>query len=368
MGEPVSKREVRAVSKLFPATCLLINRLGSTETGTLCWYFINKDTHIEGTSVPVGYAVADNEVMLLDEARKPVPIGEIGEIAVKSRYLSPGYWRKPEHTSRAFIDAEQADLARVYLTGDMGRMLPDGCLLHMGRKDFQVKIRGYRIETEEIEAAVLNLTDAKQAIVMARNDARGEPRLVAYLLMAGRPTPNTALLRRTLAARLPAYMLPAAFVSLDSFPTAPNGKVNRGALPQPDSIDRNWSTPFAAPSNDIEQKVAQMWSDILGVNPVGVHDNFFDLGGHSLAAAQIVSRVAETFGQDLGLTALFETPTVASLAKAIARSGSNQAVMPTLRPVPRTGRLPCPWRKSGCGFSISSCRTAPVTTSSAESV
>ena len=340
MGEPVSKREVELYQKLFPASCRLINRLGSTETGTLCWYFINKDTQIEGSSVPVGYPVADNELMLLDEARKPVPIGDIGEIAVKSRYLSPGYWRKPEQTSKAFIDDEHGGLARVYLTGDMGRMLPDGCFVHMGRKDFQVKIRGHRIETEEIEAVVLNLTDAKQAIVMARNDARGEPRLVAYLLMAGRPKPNMAMLRRALAARLPAYMLPAAFVSLDSFPTAPNGKVNRGALPEPDSYRPELDTPFAAPSNDIEQKLAQMWSDILGVDPVGVHDNFFDLGGHSLAAAQIVSRVADIFEQELDLTALFEAPTVASLAKAIARIGSNQAVMPTLRPVPRTGRLP----------------------------
>jgi amino acid adenylation domain-containing protein len=340
IGEPVTKREVELYQRLFPATCVLINRLGSTETGTIRWYFIDKDTRIEGSSVPVGYAVADNEVMVLDEGRKPVSIGEIGEIAVKSRYLSPGYWRKPDQTSRAFIDDEHGGIDRVYFTGDMGRMLPDGCLLHLGRKDFQVKIRGHRIETEEVEAALLNLTDATQAIVMARNDARGEPRLVAYLLMAGQPTPNTTTLRRAMAARMPAYMVPAAFVSLDIFPTAPNGKVNRGALPEPNSSRPDLDTPFAAPSNDVERKVAQMWSDILGVSPVGVHDNFFDLGGHSLAAAQIISRIADAFEQELSPTALFESPTVASLAKAIDRMERNQAVIPALQPVPRTDLMP----------------------------
>jgi amino acid adenylation domain-containing protein len=332
IGETVSKREVELFQQLFPPTCRLINRLGSTETGTIRWYFIDKDTRIDGTSVPVGYAVSDNEVMLVDDNRMPVPIGDVGEIAVKSRYLSPGYWRKPEHTSRAFIEDGHGG-ERIYLTGDLGRMLPDSCLLHMGRKDFQVKIRGHRVETGEIEAAVLSLTDAKEVIVMARDDARGEPRLVAYLLMAGRPRPSPVTLRRALAARLPAYMMPSAFVMLESFPTAPNGKVNRGALPQPDSSRPELETPFATPSNDLEQKVAQVWSDILGVYPVGIHDNFFDLGGHSLAAARIVSRIGDTLELEVNLTALFEAPTVASLAKTLARLATNKGVAPPLQPV-----------------------------------
>jgi len=340
VGEPVSKREVELYRTLFPRTCRLINRLGSTETGTIRWFFIDKDTRIDGSSVPVGYGVADHEVMLLDDSRQHVPIGDIGEIAVKSRYLSPGYWRKPEHTSRAFIDDRQGNGERIYLTGDLGRMLPDGCLLHMGRKDFQVKIRGHRIETGEIETAVLGLTEAKEAIVLARDDARGEPRLVAYLLMADRPQPNPATLRRALALRLPAYMMPSAFVMLDHFPTAPNGKVNRGALPQPDSSRPELETPFAAPSNDVEQQIAQIWSEILGVAPVGSHDNFFDLGGHSLAAAQIVSRIGQTFEQQLSLAALFEFPTVASLAIAVARIGRSKAAAPGPRPAPRSGELP----------------------------
>ena len=340
IGEPVSKRDVELYQRLFPATCRFINRLGSTETGTIRWYFIDKDTRIAGSSVPVGYPVADNEIALLDDSNKPVPEGEIGEIAVKSRYLSPGYWRKADHTSKVFIDDGGESNERIYLTGDLGRLLPDSCLVHMGRKDFQVKIRGHRIETGEIEAAVLSLTEAKEVIVMPRDDARGEPRLVGYLLMAGRPKPNAVALRRALAARLPAYMIPSSFVMLDTFPTAPNGKVNRGALPQPDSSRPNLETPFAAASNEIEQKIAEVWSDILGVDPMGVHDNFFDLGGHSLAAARIVSRLSDAFAQNLSLTALFESPTVASLAKTIARIGSNKAAVAALRPVLRSGRLP----------------------------
>lgn len=339
IGEPVSTREVELYRALFPATCRLINRLGSTETGTIRWFFIDKDTRIDGSSVPVGYPVADNDVVILDDGRQAVPEGEIGEIAVKSRFLSPGYWRKPEHTTKAFIDNGRSG-ERIYLTGDLGRLLPDGCLVHMGRKDFQVKIRGHRIETGEIEAALLSLTAATEAIVMPRDDAHGEPRLVAYLQTAGRPKSNAVALRRALAARLPAYMMPSSFVMLDAFPTAPNGKVNRGALPQPDTFRPDLETPFAPASNEIEQKTADAWSDILGVDAVGIHDNFFDLGGHSLAAARIVSRLSDTFGQQLSLAALFESPTVAALAKVIARIGSSKAAAPALRPIPRSGALP----------------------------
>jgi amino acid adenylation domain-containing protein len=332
VGEPVSKREVELYQKLFPSSCVLINRLGSTETGTIRWYFINKDTRVDGHSVPVGYSVADNEVMLVDEDKKPVPVGDVGEIAVKSRYLSPGYWRKPEQTSKAFIDDGPESGHRLYLTGDLGRMLPDGCLLHLGRKDFQVKIRGHRIETGEIEAALLALTDAKDAIVMVSDDARGEARLVAYLKMGGGRKPSPATLRHALAAQLPGHMMPTAFVILDSFPTAPNGKVNRGALPQPDSSRPDLEIPYTAPSNELERRIASIWGDVLGVDPVGVDDNFLDLGGHSLSAAQIVLRIGETLALELSLTTLFEAPTVAALAQTIARMGDSGPAAPSPRP------------------------------------
>jgi len=342
IGEPVSKKEVELFQKYFPSTCMLINRLGSTETGTIRWYFIDKETRIEGSSVPVGYAVADNEVLLLDDQKKEVAAGEIGEIAVRSRYLSPGYWRKPDQTRKAFLADSNGSDERTYLTGDLGRMMPDGCLLHLGRKDFQVKIRGHRIETGEVETALLDVSGATQAIVMARDDEHGEPRLVAYLLIAGRTKPGVSSLRRGLAERLPAYMIPSAYVMLDSFPVAPNGKVNRSALPLPNSSRPELENAFVAPSNATELKLTEIWSSVLGVHPVGIHDDFFELGGHSLAAAQVVSRALETFQREIAIKALFEAPTVAAMAKDLDLEGQvpPQRVRSPITPAPRTCALP----------------------------
>ncbi len=317
IGEPVAKREVDLYRRHFPEETIFINRLGSTETGTIRWYFIDKRTRIDGTSVPVGYAVADNDVMLLDEDKKQVAPGEIGEIAVKSRYLSPGYWRKPEQTAKAFLADVDGTSGRVYLTGDMGRFLPDGCLLHMGRKDFQVKIRGHRIETAEIEMALLSISEAHEAIVMAREDGQGDSRLVAYLLMPGRPRPSVSSLRRGLTGLLPAYMIPSVFMMLDRFPVAPNGKVNRGALPLPDASRPELESVFVAPSDSAQRQLAQIWREVLGVDAVGVHDDFLDLGGNSLLAVQLMARIEKTFGKQLLPAVIFRAPTIEQLAALI---------------------------------------------------
>ena len=317
MAEPVYRRDVELYKKYFSPGCLLVNRLGSTETGTIRWYFIDKETQISGNAIPVGYPVQDNQILLLNNAGDEVGFDEIGEIAVRSRYLSPGYWRRPDLTQMAFLPDPQGGDERVYRTGDLGRMLGDECLLHLGRKDFQVKIRGHRIEVDEIEAALLEIPAIKEAVVVAREDRTGEHRLVAYLVSKGGTLPSVTRLRHTLATRLPDYMIPSAFVTLDALPLAPNGKVHRPALPPPDTARPEVETTFVPPGTPVEKILAKIWADLLDLEQVGIHDNFLELGGHSLLAMQVVARVFDTFRVEIPLQSLLETPTVASMAIVI---------------------------------------------------
>jgi amino acid adenylation domain-containing protein len=316
IGEPVYKRDVDLYRRYFSSQCLLINRLGSTETGTIRWYFINKETPVDGNNVPVGYPVEDNEVFLLGDASEKVQADAVGDIVVKSRYLTPGYWQKPDLTSAAFVPTEGDE--RIYRTGDIGRMLPDGRLLCLGRKDSQVKIRGHRIEIAEIEMALLDHPIVKDAIVVPREDPAGDRRLVAYLLTATRPAPAISELRTWLNKRLPDYMIPSTWMFLEAFPLAPNGKVDRRALPPPSSSRPELNTVFAFPRTPIESRLAQIWSEVLSIDQVGIHDNFFDLGGHSVAATQVVSRVIKKFQLELPVQSLFQSPTVAEMAAVIS--------------------------------------------------
>ena len=220
---------------------------------------------------------------------------EIGEIAVKSRYVSPGYWRKPELTKAKFIPDPDCEGKWIYLTGDMGYILPDGCLIHLGREDFQVKIRGYIVDVGEIESVLLNSEKIKDIAVVAREDNSGYQRLIAYVVPAINPSPTISGLRRILSEKLPAYMIPSSFVMLDSIPLNPNGKLDYGALPEPDTKRPELDTPLASARTPVEEKLANIWSQVLKIDEVGINDNFFDLGGHSLLVAQVISRVIKTF-------------------------------------------------------------------------
>jgi acyl carrier protein len=195
--------------------------------------------------------------------------------------------------------------------------------MHLGRKDFQVKIRGQRIEVAEIEAALLNLDTIKQAVVAARENRSGERRLVAYLVPTKRPVPGVAALHAALAPTLPDYMIPSFYVWLDELPLNANKKVDRRALPDPDESRPELDTPFVAPRNPVEKALATTWAEVLCLDRVGIYDNFFDLGGHSLAAARIVTRAMKTFLIEIPLKALFESPTVAEMASVITRNRSD---------------------------------------------
>ena len=282
------------------------------------------------------------KIYLLDDDGREARPGAIGEIAVKSRYLALGYWKRPELTRARFAPGSDGGAERVYLTGDLGRMLPDGRLLHVGRKDFQVKIRGFRVEAGEVEAALLALGNIKEAVAVARQDREKTTRLIAYVVPRKAPPPTVTALRRALAKKLPEHMIPSAFVFVDRLPLTPNGKVDRRALPAPSAARPRLPLPPAAPRNPTEKTTGDIWKAVLGVDQVGIHDNFFDLGGNSLLAVQIVSRVFEAFQFELPMRLVLEAPTVAAQARHIdagLRTVRDHGV-PALTPVPRSARLP----------------------------
>jgi acyl-coenzyme A synthetase/AMP-(fatty) acid ligase/acyl carrier protein len=324
-AEQVRKSDVEAYKKHFSPQCLFAVMLSSSETGSICQYFLDKESEISGETVPIGYAEEDVEVRLLDEAGEPVGYNERGEIAVRSRYLAPGYWRAPDLTAAKFLtDSEKPD-QRTFLTGDMGRIRTDGCVEHVGRKDFRVKIRGFRVELEEIESTLRLHANIREAVVEARTGDSTEPCLTAYIVPRRQPRPTVSDLRRFVRERLPEHMMPSGFVLLDELPRAPNGKVDRKALPEPGRSRPELDTAFAAPGTPVETQLAGIWSDVLSLDKVGIHDNFFDLGGHSLAATRVIARVIERFQLELPVKALFDSPTVADMAAVITRNQANQA-------------------------------------------
>jgi acyl carrier protein len=303
--------------KYFCSTCILVNGLSSTETGYLRLYGIDHDTAISDDQVPVGYACDDKEILLLDDEGKEVCANEVGEIVVRSRYLSPGYWRNADLTEVKFKPDPEGGDNRLYYTGDLGLMRADGCLIHKGRKDFRVKVRGYGVDLMEVENTLRSYPSVKDAVVMVRANESGEVRLLGYVTAGGHESPTVTELRRFLLEHLPDYMVPAAFVSLDVIPMTPNGKVDRRSLPVPDDSRPELDAPFMAPETPLEEQLAKIWVQILGLNRIGIHDNFFDLGGHSLAASRVVSHVIQEFQIEVPLQALFQSPTIAEMAAVI---------------------------------------------------
>jgi amino acid adenylation domain-containing protein len=316
-GESITGDDVRKYQSHFPPPCVLLHSMGPTETFSVRRLLIDHEWKGDEGKVPVGYAVTDKEVLLLDEQGQPVGPGQIGEIVVRSRYLAIGYWRQPELTAAAFAADPLGGEERLYYTGDLGVMQADGCLTHLGRKDFQAKIRGHRVETGEIEAALSKLESVKAAVVHAQPDGDGEQRLVAYVIADPGMTATIHELRGQLAQTLPEFMVPSSFVFLEELPLLPNGKINRLALPVPSVQRPALPVTYKAPRHPLEWQIALIWRELLKVPKVGVFDDFFDLGGHSLLAVRLMQRLETEVGSRLPLTALFSAPTVAGLAAAV---------------------------------------------------
>jgi amino acid adenylation domain-containing protein len=329
-GEPVHPEDVRLHKKYFPSDSIFVNSYGASEAASVLRYRVEKDTEISDATVPVGYPLGDVEILLLDDEGAAVGLDQVGEIAIKSRYISPGYWRRPKLTRAAFMTDPQLEGERIFRTGDLGYVQPDGCLVVTGRNDFRVKMRGFRIEVAEIELALRGLTKVKEAAVVAHEDQRGEQQLVAYVVPEPEQVPTTSELRGLLKMKLPDYMVPSTFVMLDALPLTPNGKLDRLALPAPSLARPELDTNFVAPRNALEEQLVEIFEEVLGLERVGIHDDFFELGGHSLLATRVVSRVRGALRAELPLRYLFETPTVAGLAErveAVQQSAPSAATL-----------------------------------------
>lgn len=316
-GEVVDPHSVARVLAEGPPQHLL-HIYGPTESTTFATFHpvLARDTRPGAATIPIGRPVSGTELYVLDRHRQPVPAGAAGELYIGGEGLARGYLSDPELTAERFIAHpffEQGG-SRLYRSGDRVRWTPEGRLEFLGRIDQQVKIRGFRVEPGEIEACLCAHPGVEQAAVVAHEELRGERRLVAYLVPARAEAPAVAELRAHVRHTLPEQMVPSAFVVLDALPLTPNGKVDRRALPTPDEGERIPDPQRRASRGPLEARLAEIWADVLGLDQVGVNDDFFDLGGHSLLATQVVSRVGEAFGVELPLRRLFEAPTVAGLA------------------------------------------------------
>ncbi|MEA5552827.1 amino acid adenylation domain-containing protein [Anabaena cylindrica UHCC 0172] len=327
-GEQAIKSDVELYQKYFDDECIFVNGLGSTESSFNLQYLIDKNTQITQQYVPVGYAFEDTEILLLDDEGKQTDI--YGEIAIRSPHVALGYWQKPELTKAVFLDDTHGN-KRIYRTGDLGRLTANGAIECLGRKDFQVKIRGFRIELGEVEAVLKQHPDVKETVVVAREDIPGEKRLVAYII----PSTNIDVfishqssiineIKHYLQEQLPDYMVPAAFVMLDVMPLTPNGKINRLALPAPD-LTSLATEKYVTSSDNLELQLTKIWENVLGVRPIGLNDNFFDVGGHSLLAVKLFAQIEKIFGKNIALTTLFQTPTIKQLANVLRDEGYSSS-------------------------------------------
>lgn len=316
-GDQAAKADVRLFASRAPPHAVLVNGLGTTETGLVRQFFVSPSEEPEGIVLPVGYPVADMVVEVVDDDGVPARSGAVGEIAVTSRYLATGYWRDPERTALRFRRSAEDPSLRTYRTGDLGRMRPDGCLEHLGRTGSRVKIRGHTVELAEVELALLDLPPVgAAAVVVEERDGTG-PRLIAYWAPAPGAATTTAALRASLAERVAPHMLPALFIELTSLPLTVNGKVDRAALPSPSPGRRATTAAYMDPQNLLQRQLVSIWEDILATSPVGVHDDFLELGGDSLTAMMVLARVQKELDVEPSPDWMLSEWTVAGLATRI---------------------------------------------------
>ncbi len=336
-GDALSLRAVQKFLKLYP-DCRLINGYGPTENGTFSTCGELREMAPDATSVPIGRAIANSTAFVLDAEMRQVAAGESGEIYLGGSGLAHGYWKQPALTASRFVPNPFSNTPgeRLYKSGDLGRCLPDGNLEFLGRIDQQVKLRGYRIELGEIEAVLEQNPDVAQAVALVREDSPGDRRLVAYVVPHQEGSLRTSDLRDYLTKKLPEYMVPTAFVVLDTLPLTANGKVDRRALPLPKGERPALEQPYVAPGTATETMLAGIWAEVLHIDRVGAQDSFFDLGGNSLLAAQVMSRVRKSYGVSLPLRSFFEKPVLADLAR---RFEAEQRVA-SLDQVPPIGSIP----------------------------
>ncbi|MGG0816164.1 amino acid adenylation domain-containing protein, partial [Paenibacillus alvei] len=319
-SDSCSVADYRTLQERFGSLFRIINAYGVTEAAIDSSFYDEELTKLPQTGhVPIGKAWLNAKFYIVDAHLNPVPVGVLGELVIGGAGVARGYLNRPELTEEKFIDSPFAAGERLYRTGDLARWMEDGNVDFIGRIDNQAKIRGYRIETGEIESQLLRVEGVREAVVLVRSDSNGQKALCAYY------TPDTGaelavnVLRSALAQELPGYMIPSYFVELERLPLTPNGKIDRKALPAPEG-EAGSGTEYVAPRNELETKLAAIWQEVLGLaKEIGVHDNFFDIGGHSLRATTLVSKVHKELSVDLPLRDVFRHSTIESMAAAISR-------------------------------------------------
>ncbi len=319
-GEAFPLAMAHDMGRVLSAT--VTNMYGPTET--TIW----SSTHTVDrapTSIPIGTPIANTQLYVLDANRSPVPIGVPGELYIGGDGVVRGYLNRPELSAERFLanPFRGGKAARMYRTGDLAKFRADGCVEFLGRTDFQVKIRGYRIELGEIEAVLGTASGVREAVVIAREDTPGDQRLVAYLVPAGN-APDATELKEHLRAKLPEYMVPAHFVTLERLPLTPNGKVDRKALPAPESVTTTRQATYVAPEGSVEQMLLELWQETLGQQEIGVEDNFFDIGGHSLLVVRLHRRLAGMIQHAISLTDLYRFPTIRALTEHLSSDGESK--------------------------------------------
>lgn len=315
-GEAASWQLIEQIQQQGPST-LIFNHYGPTEAtvGVTTFAVENQQNHTQ--TVPLGRPLANTQIYLLDEQLQPVPIGVPGELYIGGAGLARGYLNRPDLTAAQFIPNPFAQTgSRLYKTGDIACYLADGNIEFIGRVDHQVKIRGFRIELGEIETILSQHTQVQQAVVTVREDD-GNKSLVAYVV--SKQTLNVSELQRFLREKLPEYMMPSTFIMLKALPLTSNGKINRNALPESNGDRPELATTYEPPQTEVEQTIVNIWQQMLYVEKVGIHDNFFDLGGHSLLLVQVHAKLRELFHTDISVINLFEYPTINSLAKYLTQ-------------------------------------------------
>jgi len=346
-GEPLSRK---LADDLLARTSSLWNMYGPTET--TIWSTCSRVEPGEG-ELSIGRPIANTQVFILDKLLHPLPVGIPGELYIGGDGLARGYLKQPELTAEKFVvvsfsaQSEQ----RLYKTGDLARYLPNGEIQCLGRIDYQVKIRGFRIELGEIEAALRKHADVKETAVAALEDPAGGQRLLAYFVPAREPAPTGAELRAFLKEKLPEHMIPSGFIALKAMPLTPNGKIDRKALPQPQLSQLSRIEEFVAAGDILEAQLVKIWETVLGIEPIGIRHNFFELGGNSLLAVRLMQRIKQAFGKDLQIATLFEAPTVGQLAAAVRRDGWSPP-WTSLVPIQTDGSKPPFFCVHGAGGTV----------------
>ncbi|MEH2206525.1 MAG: amino acid adenylation domain-containing protein [Nostoc sp.] len=300
----------------LPQPPMLMNGYGPTEATVLSTVYDLSQLVIEDIQPRqlIGTAFDNVQIYILDAYLQPVPIGVPGELHIGGVGLARGYLKRPDLTDAKFIPHPFNKSERLYKTGDLVRYLPDGNIEFLGRIDNQVKVRGFRIELGEIETVLVKHPQVSEAVVIDCDDIPGNKRLVAYVVTREKSQIKSQL-RSFLKQKLPDYMVPSAFVILDALPLTPNGKVDRRGLPKPDQTRLDVEANYVAPHTQVERSIAAVWQEVLHLENIGIHDNFFEIGGHSLIATQIISRLRQVFQMDVSVRTLFEAPTIASFAE-----------------------------------------------------